>query len=127
MSVTAKKNTSDTATSDLPCLLLTVLDKRSTFDSNALAAELGIDHQKLIGAVKSLQTTEGVSYFYYKISIISGVQINFNFFFRCFALPLRLTKNKNFCLPSPVTKYATGYCTSPTKRRTVLCSARGRW
>lgn len=48
------------ANEDLPTLLLKVLDERLTFDSNILAVELGIDHQKLIGAVKSLQTTENV-------------------------------------------------------------------
>ena len=42
--------------------LLTLLGSREVFQSNELAKELGIDHQKLIGAVKSLQTHDGVSF-----------------------------------------------------------------
>jgi biotin operon repressor len=44
-----------------PQNLLAILDKRDNFQSNELAEELGIDHQKLIGAIKSLQTQDGVS------------------------------------------------------------------
>ena len=42
--------------------LLTLLGSREVFQSNELAKELGIDHQKLIGAVKSLQTHDGVRF-----------------------------------------------------------------
>lgn len=47
---------------DLPTLILKIIDEKLTFDSNMLATELGIDHQKLIGAIKSLQTTENVNF-----------------------------------------------------------------
>jgi DNA-binding MarR family transcriptional regulator len=46
-----------------PQKILTIIDGRGTFQSNELAEELGIDHQKLVGAIKSLQAQDGVSQF----------------------------------------------------------------
>lgn len=46
---------------DLPQQLLNILDKEGGFDSIKLAAKLNLAHQKVIGAVKSLLTHEGVS------------------------------------------------------------------
>lgn len=40
--------------------LLEILNERSSFRSDFLAAEFGVDHQKIIGLVKSLQTNDGV-------------------------------------------------------------------
>jgi len=41
-------------------LLLTNLSKRGEFDSLTLASELCIEHEKIVGAVKSLQTKADV-------------------------------------------------------------------
>lgn len=49
---------------DLSVIILQIIDERSTFDSDVLAQELEIDHQKLIGAIKSLQTNENVNFNY---------------------------------------------------------------
>ncbi|VDM40667.1 unnamed protein product [Toxocara canis] len=45
---------------DLPQLLLNRLDTDGPFDTLQLAAQLGVDHQKVIGAVKSLLNNEGL-------------------------------------------------------------------
>jgi predicted transcriptional regulator len=44
-----------------PQQILTIIKDRGSFQSNELGEELGIEHQKLIGAIKSLQTQDGVS------------------------------------------------------------------
>lgn len=59
----------ETQDNDLPLQLLQILDKELNFDSIELASELNITHQKLIGAVHSLLTTEGVSYFAFYLHI----------------------------------------------------------
>nr|CAD2184625.1 unnamed protein product [Meloidogyne enterolobii] len=41
-----------------PSQLLTILQQRETFQSNELAEQLNIDHQKIVGAIKSLQSHE---------------------------------------------------------------------
>uniref|UniRef100_A0A915LVN2 phenylalanine--tRNA ligase n=1 Tax=Meloidogyne javanica TaxID=6303 RepID=A0A915LVN2_MELJA len=41
-----------------PSQLLTILQQRETFQSNELAEQLNIDHQKVVGAIKSLQSHE---------------------------------------------------------------------
>ena len=43
-----------------PCQLLTILQQQDNFQSNELAEQLCIDHQKLVGAIKSLQSHDGV-------------------------------------------------------------------
>ncbi|KAL7069647.1 hypothetical protein ACQ4LE_010843 [Meloidogyne hapla] len=43
-----------------PSQLLTILQQRETFQSNELAEQLCIDHQKLVGAIKSLQSHDGL-------------------------------------------------------------------
>ncbi|KAI1709363.1 tRNA synthetases class II core domain (F) domain-containing protein [Ditylenchus destructor] len=40
--------------------LLAILDQRERFRSDELAQEAGVDHQKIIGFIKSLQTYEGM-------------------------------------------------------------------
>ena len=47
---------------DLPQLLLNRLNENEHFDSIALAEHLKLPHQKVIGAIKSIQNHEGVSY-----------------------------------------------------------------
>lgn len=52
---------SDIEMEDLPSQLLSVLDTSDLpFRSDEVAAILKIDHQKVVGAVKSLQNQEGV-------------------------------------------------------------------
>jgi hypothetical protein len=46
---------------DLPLQLLQILDKDGDFYSLKLAADLGVPHLTLIGAIKSLLAHEGVS------------------------------------------------------------------
>jgi phenylalanyl-tRNA synthetase alpha chain len=46
--------------------ILDYLDKNGQLDTYEYANKFNLDHQKVIGAVKSLQTTEGVNYFYCK-------------------------------------------------------------
>uniref|UniRef100_A0A914NKF7 phenylalanine--tRNA ligase n=2 Tax=Meloidogyne TaxID=189290 RepID=A0A914NKF7_MELIC len=41
-----------------PSQLLTILQQRETFQSNELAEQLSIDHQKIVGGIKSLQSHE---------------------------------------------------------------------
>jgi len=41
--------------------LLTTLSKREEFDSLTLASELSVEHEKVVGAVKSLQGKGDVS------------------------------------------------------------------
>ena len=41
--------------------ILNYLDKNASLDTYAYAKSKQIDHQKVVGAIKSLQTTEGVS------------------------------------------------------------------
>lgn len=43
-----------------PQNLLLVLENRNEFQSTELAQELGVDHQKLVGAIKSLLTQDGL-------------------------------------------------------------------
>lgn len=50
----------DIGMEDLPSQLLSVIDSNGTFDSNEMAAFLKVDHQKVVGAVKSLENQEGV-------------------------------------------------------------------
>lgn len=50
-----------TTEANIPERLLSILAERSQFDTSSLAAELNLDHNKLIGAVKSLLSHEGVS------------------------------------------------------------------
>lgn len=45
--------------------LLTIIDEKDVFQSDELARQLGVDHQRMIGAIKSLQTQEGVCPFVY--------------------------------------------------------------
>ncbi len=49
--------------SELPTLLLSVLDSKNAFRTDELASELHVDHQKVVGAMKSLQNHQGVSLF----------------------------------------------------------------
>lgn len=55
-----------------PNHLLTILQQRETFQSNELAEQLNIDHQKVVGAIKSLQSHEEVCFW--------GFLIQKNFF-----------------------------------------------
>jgi hypothetical protein len=48
------------AEEDLPLKVLHVLDKEEQFDSLELASKWNITHQKLMGAIHSLLTNEGV-------------------------------------------------------------------
>ncbi|KAF7638886.1 AA_TRNA_LIGASE_II domain-containing protein [Meloidogyne graminicola] len=43
-----------------PSHLLTILQQQESFQSNELAEKLCIDHQKLVGAIKSLQSHDGL-------------------------------------------------------------------
>jgi phenylalanyl-tRNA synthetase alpha chain len=45
--------------------ILDYLDKNGQLDTYEYANKFNLDHQKVIGAVKSLQTTEGVNLKYY--------------------------------------------------------------
>lgn len=47
----------------IPELLLSVLDKIGEFETSKLAEELSLDHNKIIGAVKSLLSHENVSFY----------------------------------------------------------------
>ncbi|CAD5228414.1 unnamed protein product [Bursaphelenchus okinawaensis] len=49
-----------TAAENLPEVLLSVLDKAGEFDTSKLAEELKLDHNKVIGAVKSLLSHENL-------------------------------------------------------------------
>lgn len=60
---------------DLPLKLLQILDKKDSFETLSLSSELSIPHQKLIGAVHSLLTKEGVCLDFNK-------RFTFNFCFR---------------------------------------------
>jgi DNA-binding MarR family transcriptional regulator len=42
--------------------VLVLLAERGEFRSDQLAAELGLDHQRLVGLIKSLQSQEGVCF-----------------------------------------------------------------
>lgn len=64
--MTSKENLSS---DNLPIYLLKTLEERGTFDSNALAAELNLDHQKLVGALKSLQITPNVSFIIFFVKL----------------------------------------------------------
>jgi hypothetical protein len=50
-----------------PSYILTILQQRDSFQSNELAEQLCIDHQKLVGAIKSLQSHEEVYFLFYNI------------------------------------------------------------
>ena len=49
--------------SELNQKILDYLDENSKLDTYAYAQNRNIDHQKVVGAIKSLQTYEGVCYF----------------------------------------------------------------
>lgn len=53
----------DITTGELPQTLLDILKDRNFLNSLELAEELNLDHQKIIGGVKSLQTHENVNFF----------------------------------------------------------------
>jgi len=55
-------------------LLLTTLTEREQFDTLALASELSTEHEKIVGAVKSLQAKGDVCYIV-KHSIIMRVLV----------------------------------------------------
>ena len=45
---------------ELPKTLLLILDAEGEFSSLKIAQRLGVPHQQLVGAIKSLQSHEGV-------------------------------------------------------------------
>ncbi len=49
--------------------ILDYLDKNGLLDTYEYANKFDLDHQKVIGAVKSLQTTEGVNINNYQLSL----------------------------------------------------------
>lgn len=51
---------------DMPQILLNRLDSNGPFDTLEISEQLGVDHQKVIGAVKSLLNHEGVCFIYSK-------------------------------------------------------------
>lgn len=52
---------SDIDIEDLPQTLVNILHKRNCLNSLDLAEEFKVDHQKIIGGIKSLQTHSNVS------------------------------------------------------------------
>ena len=44
--------------------ILNFLDKNESLDTYQYAKSKNLDHQRVVGAIKSLQTTEGVSTFF---------------------------------------------------------------
>ncbi|VDK36804.1 unnamed protein product [Gongylonema pulchrum] len=52
--------TAENGDANLPQNLLYYLEKHGQFDTLECATSIGEDHQKIVGAVKSLQTTEGL-------------------------------------------------------------------
>ena len=47
---------------DLNEVILQFLDANSTLDSLKFASDQNLDHQKVVGAIKSLQINEGVRF-----------------------------------------------------------------
>lgn len=47
-------------TKNVPQLVLQQVEKFGTVESNVLAAALEVDHQVVVGAIKSLQCVEGL-------------------------------------------------------------------
>ena len=47
---------------DNQSLILKLIDERGSVRSDELSKELGMDHQKIVGTIKSLQTHEGVTF-----------------------------------------------------------------